>query len=86
MRERNLSGRLSILIHHIHEPFDALDADGIATLNALLAEHAARGGATLLTSHQALSLAHPVPRELDLDRHIAATQGRPVPGTDDGRA
>jgi heme exporter protein A len=53
----------------LDEPFDALDVDGIHALNALLAEHAARGGATLLTSHQALSLAEPVPRIFDLDRH-----------------
>ncbi len=89
-RRRVALARLALALDQplwlLDEPFDALDADGIATLNALLAEHAARGGATLLTSHQALSLAHPVPRELDLDRHIAATQGRPVPGTDDGRA
>jgi heme exporter protein A len=53
----------------LDEPFDALDSDGIDALNALLAEHAARGGATLLTSHQALSLAEPVPHIFDLDRH-----------------
>jgi heme exporter protein A len=50
----------------LDEPFDALDDLGIAALNALLAEHAARGGAALLTSHQALSLKSPKPRELDL--------------------
>ena len=53
----------------LDEPFDALDSDGIDALNTLLAEHAARGGATLLTSHQALSLAEPVPRIFDLDHH-----------------
>lgn len=53
----------------LDEPFDALDAGGVAALNALLAEHAARGGATLLTSHQHLSLEAPVPRIFDLDRH-----------------
>lgn len=56
----------------LDEPFDALDVDGIATLNELLGEHAARGGATLLTSHQALSLSRPVPQVLDLDRHVHA--------------
>lgn len=56
----------------LDEPFDALDVDGVATLNELLAEHARTGGATLLTSHQALSLSSPVPRELDLDRHASA--------------
>ena len=38
-------------------------------LNALLAEHAGRGGATLLTSHQPLTLHAPLPRGFDLDRH-----------------
>jgi heme exporter protein A len=53
----------------LDEPFDALDSGGIDALNALLGEQAARGGATLLTSHQALSLEEPVPRIFDLDRH-----------------
>ena len=51
----------------LDEPFDALDDRGVDTLNALLAEHAARGGATLLTSHQTLSLLEPAPREIPLD-------------------
>jgi heme exporter protein A len=55
----------------LDEPFDALDVDGIAVLNELLTEHAAAGGATLLTSHQPLSLQQPAPRVLDLD-HSAA--------------
>jgi len=52
----------------LDEPFDALDADGIEALNGLLTEHAAVGGGTLLTSHQAPSLAEPVPRVFHLDR------------------
>ncbi|MBL8330829.1 MAG: cytochrome c biogenesis heme-transporting ATPase CcmA [Rubrivivax sp.] len=51
----------------LDEPFDALDDIGIGTLNGLLAEHSARGGAALLTSHQALSLSQPQPREFSLD-------------------
>jgi heme exporter protein A len=51
----------------LDEPYDALDVHGVATLDALLAEHAARGGATLLTSHQALTLTQPQPRTFDLD-------------------
>jgi heme exporter protein A len=50
----------------LDEPFDALDDLGIAALNTLLAEHAARGGSALLTSHQALSLKDPLPRVFDL--------------------
>lgn len=53
----------------LDEPFDALDAGGIEALNVLLADHAARGGATLLTSHQPLSLEAPLPLIFDLDRH-----------------
>lgn len=51
----------------LDEPFDALDDLGVATLNALLAEHAARGGAIVLTSHQPLSLREPEPRTIPLD-------------------
>jgi heme exporter protein A len=35
----------------LDEPFDALDVAGTAALHALLAEHRARGGCVLLTSH-----------------------------------
>ena len=52
----------------LDEPFDALDDLGIATLNRLLADHAASGGAALLTSHQALSLKEPQPQVFELDR------------------
>jgi heme exporter protein A len=51
----------------LDEPFDALDVDGIAALNAVLGEHAERGGCVLLTSHQTLTLNSPVPQVLDLD-------------------
>ncbi len=49
----------------LDEPFDALDASGIATLHALLAAHRAGGGLVLLTSHQPLHEGHPL--ELTLD-------------------
>ena len=51
----------------LDEPFDALDDVGVHTLNGLLSEHAASGGAALLTSHQALVLQDPQPRVLNLD-------------------
>lgn len=51
----------------LDEPFDALDSDGVARLNRLLSEHAAGGGSTLLTSHQALALDDLRPSVLDLD-------------------
>jgi heme exporter protein A len=56
----------------LDEPYDALDDRGIAVLDSLLAEHARRGGAALLTSHQALGLREPLPRELRLDAHAPA--------------
>jgi heme exporter protein A len=52
----------------LDEPFDALDSDGIAVLNEVIAAHAQTGGCVLLTSHQALTLTHPVPAVIDLDR------------------
>lgn len=56
----------------LDEPFDALDVDGVAALNALLSEHAARGGSVLLTSHLALTITSPVPVVLQLDQAAAA--------------
>jgi len=63
----------------LDEPFDALDEGGIETLAALLREHAARGGAALLTSHQALP-AGLASRTLDLDglRGTAPAAGTPA--------
>ncbi len=51
----------------LDEPFDALDADGVLALNGLITEHAARGACVLLTSHQALTLASPLPLQMDLE-------------------
>jgi len=56
----------------LDEPFDALDVDGVEVLNDLLSEQARRGGSVLLTSHQALSLADPLPSTLDLDEYAVA--------------
>jgi len=70
-RRRVTLGRLALpaqpKVWLLDEPFDALDDRGIDVLNRLLAEHAARGGAVLLTSHQALSLSNPSPGTLNLD-------------------
>ena len=49
----------------LDEPYDALDSASTARLSAQIATHAARGGAVLLTSHQAVPL--PGLREFDLD-------------------
>ncbi len=55
----------------LDEPFDALDTEGIARLNALLTEHARRGGSVVLTSHQALTLDQPEPVVVQLDEVAA---------------
>lgn len=56
----------------LDEPFDALDASGIATLNALLTEHAQRGGSVVLSSHVPLTIADPAPFVVQLDAPVAA--------------
>jgi heme exporter protein A len=50
----------------LDEPYDALDAAAIACLDALLVEHARRGGSVILTSHMALSIDDPVPERIEL--------------------
>lgn len=45
----------------LDEPFDALDADGVEVLAALIAGHARRGGSIVLTSHLPVPIADPVP-------------------------
>jgi len=54
----------------LDEPYEALDGASAATLSALIEAHAARGGAVLLASHQALALAGV--EEIDLQRWSAA--------------
>ncbi|MDH4391730.1 MAG: cytochrome c biogenesis heme-transporting ATPase CcmA [Aquabacterium sp.] len=58
----------------LDEPFDALDADGIDALNAVIGGHALAGGCVLLTSHQALSIRQPVPAVLDLEAFAPASR------------
>ncbi len=55
----------------LDEPFDALDTEGIHTLNTLLTQHAARGGSVVLTSHQVLTLSEPAPLIVQLDEVAA---------------
>ncbi len=54
-RRRVALARLALetepLLWVLDEPLDALDDAGIATVQALLHEHVARGGAALMTSH-----------------------------------
>lgn len=51
----------------LDEPFANLDRHGIALVNRLLAAHAARGGAALVTSHGAVSFTDPSTRHLRLE-------------------
>lgn len=53
----------------LDEPFDALDAEGTAMLDAALSAHAARGGSAVLTSHIDLTLRDPAPTVLQLDAY-----------------
>jgi heme exporter protein A len=57
----------------LDEPYDALDAEGCATLDRLLSDHACSGGAVVLTSHLPLALNEPAPTVLQLDA-LASTQ------------
>ncbi len=50
----------------LDEPYDALDIEGVAVVDALLCEHLARGGSVLLTSHQAPGPGAPPMAEIDL--------------------
>jgi len=56
-----LAAQRELLPWLLDEPFDALDAGGVAVLAALIGEHARRGGSVVLTSHLALPIAEPAP-------------------------
>jgi heme exporter protein A len=49
----------------LDEPFTAIDREGVTDLERLLVEHAEKGGAVVLTSHQALAVDYPL-QTLDL--------------------
>lgn len=57
----------------LDEPFDALDLDSVAQLSSLIEAQAARGGAVLLTSHQAVDLTGAT--EFDLEAFRPAVAG-----------
>ncbi len=65
----------------LDEPFDALDADGIDALNAVIGGHALAGGCVLLTSHQALSIRQPLPAVLDLEAFAPQARQAHRPGS-----
>jgi heme exporter protein A len=50
----------------LDEPFDALDVEGIGTLNGVLQTHVHRGGSVVLTSHLELTMTNPGPVSLHL--------------------
>jgi heme exporter protein A len=52
----------------LDEPFDALDVDGVASVEGLLREHLARGGSVLMTSHLPVN-PDLRPVKVDLDAH-----------------
>ena len=62
----------------LDEPFDALDAEGMASLNQLLAAQAHRGGSVALTSHLPLTLSDPEPLQLHLDALSARRPAEPA--------
>jgi heme exporter protein A len=53
----------------LDEPYDALDADGVRWLGALLHGHLARGGSLMFASHLPAEADAPVVDMLDLDHH-----------------
>ncbi len=69
-RRRGALARLALerqaAIWILDEPYDALDDEGIASIDGLLVEHLARGGSVLLTSHQPPGSAAPPMDEFDL--------------------
>ncbi|MBS0431388.1 MAG: heme ABC exporter ATP-binding protein CcmA [Proteobacteria bacterium] len=68
-KKRAALARLALLpgeLWLLDEPYANLDRHGIGLVNALVAAHAARGGATLLTSHGAVRFADPHARHVRL--------------------
>ncbi len=55
----------------LDEPFTAIDKSGVAELEKLLVEHALRGGAVVMTSHQLLQVAYQI-QMLSLTRGLLA--------------
>lgn len=55
----------------LDEPFTALDKQGVAQLEAHLADHCERGGAVVLTTHHTLSRVPSGYRDLDLGQGAA---------------
>ena len=55
------------LLWVLDEPFTALDAGGVATIDAMLGEHVETGGAAIITSHHPVALGRVTPRLVPID-------------------
>ena len=55
------------LLWVLDEPFTALDAGGVATIDAMLREHVEAGGAAMITSHHPVALGRVTPRLVRID-------------------
>lgn len=55
------------LLWVLDEPFTALDASGVATIDAMLREHVDAGGAAIITSHHPVALGRVSPRPVPID-------------------
>lgn len=55
------------LLWVLDEPFTALDAGGVAIVDAMLHEHIRAGGAAIITSHHPVALARVTPRPVSID-------------------
>ena len=63
-----LSEKVSLWI--LDEPFDALDADAVDCVRLLIAQHIARGGAVVLTTHQEIRIENPQVQYINLDSRV----------------
>ena len=55
------------LLWVLDEPFTALDAGGVTTVDAMLHEHVQAGGAAIITSHHPVALGRVTPRPVRID-------------------
>ena len=55
------------LLWVLDEPFTALDAGGVATIDTMLREHAEAGGAAIITSHHPVALGKVTPRVVSIE-------------------
>jgi len=54
----------------LDEPFDALDAGAVDCVRLLIAQHLARGGGVVLTTHQDIQIASPQVQCINLDSRV----------------